>query len=99
MPGWPFAICRYMRRMEIYFVDLVLEREHVDRLHERVTCLLEGVIDRYGEAGMDGVMFCEDLGTQDRLLMGPDMWRDIYRPLYERLTDRAHKYEMKVIQH
>jgi uroporphyrinogen decarboxylase len=99
MPGWPFAICRYMRKMEIYFVDLVLEREHVDRLHDRVTRLLEGVIDRYGEAGMDGVMFCEDLGTQDRLLMGPDMWRDIYRPLYERLADRAHKYGMKVIQH
>ena len=99
MPGWPFATCRYMRKMEIYFMDLIDAREPIDRLHDRVTTLLEGVIDRYGEAGMDGIMFCEDLGTQDRLLMGPAMWREIFRPLYERLTSRAHQYGMKVIQH
>jgi len=99
LPGWPFATCRYMRKMEVYFVDLIAEREKIDLLHDRVTSLFEGVIDRFGEAGMDGVMFCEDLGVQDRLLMGPNMWRDIFRPLYERLTSRAHEHGMKVIQH
>lgn len=99
MPGFPFAICRYMRKMEVYFVDLIAQRDRIDVLHDRVTSLLERMIDRYGEAGMDGVMFCEDLGTQDRLLMSPAMWRDIFRPLYERLTGRAHGHGMKVIQH
>ena len=99
MPGWPFATCRYMRKMEIYFTDLYMERERIDILHDRVTTLLEEVIDRYGEAGLDGIMFAEDLGIQDRLLMSPAIWRDIFRPLYERLTSRAHGYGMKVIQH
>ena len=99
MAGWPFATCRYMRKMEIYFVDLIAERERIDILHDRVTSLYERVIDRYGEAGMDGIMFCEDLGIQDRTLMSPAMWRDIFRPLYERLTSRAHRYGIKVIQH
>ena len=48
---------------------------------------------------MDGVFFCEDLGVQDRTLMSPEMWGDIFRPLYERLTSRAHAHGMKVIQH
>ena len=99
LAGWPFAVCRYMRKMEIYFIDLIEHRDYIDVLHDRVTTLLEGMIDRYGEAGMDGVMFCEDLGTQERLLMSPAMWRDIYRPLCERLTSRAHAHGMKVIQH
>jgi len=99
MPGWPFATCRYLRKMENYLVDLIDERDRIDVLHDRVTTLFERVIDRYGEAGMDGVMFCEDLGVQDRLLMQPAMWRDIFRPLYERLTSRAHAHGMKVIQH
>jgi hypothetical protein len=99
MPGWPFATCRYMRKMEIYFVDLIAERERIDVLHDRVTTLFEGVIDRFGEAKIDGIFFCEDLGIQDRTLMSPDMWRDIFRPLYERLITRAHKHGMKVIQH
>ena len=74
-------------------------RDHVDVLHDRVTSLYEGVIDRYGEAGMDAVSFAEDLGLQDRTMFSPPMWRDIFRPLYERLTGRAHRYGMKVIQH
>jgi uroporphyrinogen decarboxylase len=88
-----------MRKMEIYLTDLIESRENIDVLHERVTDLLERIIKRFGEAGMDGVMFCEDLSTQDRPLMSPALWRDIFRPLYERLTDRAHQYGMKVIQH
>lgn len=99
MAGWPFATCRYMRKMETYFMDLIEHRDHIDVLHDRVTSLFERVIDRYGEAGMDGIMFCEDLGIQDRTLISPDMWRDIFRPLYERLTSRAHHHRMKVIQH
>lgn len=99
VPGWPFAICRYMRKMENYFVDLIASPEPLKVLHDRVTSLLEGVIDRYGEAGVDGIMYCEDLGTQDRLLMSPSMWRKVFRPLYERLTSRAHRHGMKVIQH
>jgi hypothetical protein len=99
IPGWPFDTCRYMRKMEVYFADLLDARDCIDVLHDRVTSLFEGVIERYGEAGMDAVMFCEDLGTQDRVLIGPAMWNDIFRPLYERLTGRAHRYGMKVIQH
>ena len=96
---WPFEVCRYMRRMDNYLMDLVAERERIDALHERIATLLEGVIDRFGEAGIDGLMITEDLGVQDRLLMSPSMWRDIFRPLYERLTSRAHGYGMKVILH
>ena len=96
---WVFATARYMRKMEIYFMDLVLEREKIDILHERITTLLEGVVEQYGKAGMDAIMFCEDLGIQDRTLMSPEMWREILRPHYERLTSKAHEYGMKVIQH
>ena len=99
MPGWPFATARYMRKMEQYFVDLIADRDYVDVLNDRITGVLEKVIQRFGEAGLDGIMFCEDLGVQDRLLMSPEMWRDVFKPLYERLTAKAHEYGMKVIQH
>ena len=99
LPGWVFATSRYMRKMDIYFMDIVLERERIDILHERITTVIEGIIEQFGKAGMDGVMFCEDLGVQDRLLIGPEMWRDVFRSHYERLTAMAHRYDMKVIQH
>ena len=99
LPGFPFAICRYLRKMENYFQDLVLEREHVDELHDRVTSLLEGVIDGLADAGADGIIFCEDWGTQERLLVSPTMWRDIFKPLFRRLCGRAHARGMHVLMH
>ncbi|MCC6731085.1 MAG: hypothetical protein IT208_17300 [Chthonomonadales bacterium] len=99
LPGFPFAICRYLRKMENYFQDLVLERERVDVLHERVCGLLERMIVRYADAGADGVMFCEDWGVQDRLLIRPAMWREVFRPMFERLCGAARAREMHVLMH
>lgn len=99
MPGWPFAICRYMRKMDNYLMDLVSERKNLTILHDRVTDVLEKVIDQFGAAGVDGIIFCEDLGVQDRTLMSLPTWRQVFRPLYERLISRAHRHGMKVIQH
>ncbi len=99
LPGFPFAICRYLRKMEVYFGDLVLERERIDVLHDRVTGLLEQMIARWADAGADGLFFCEDWGVQDRLLIHPDMWRDIFKPLFARLCGAAHARGLHILMH
>ena len=99
LPGFPFAICRYLRKMEVYFQDLLLHRPQIDELHERVTALLEQVIVRYGESGADGVFFCEDWGIQDRLLVSPRQWREIFKPLFARLCRTARDCGVAVLMH
>jgi len=99
LPGFPFAVCRYMRKMDIYFMDLIAERENVDELHERVTSLLEEIIVQYAAVGADGIYFCEDWGVQDRLLISPAMWREIFKPLFRRLCDTAHNCGLHVLMH
>ncbi|NLI00968.1 MAG: hypothetical protein GX446_15915 [Chthonomonadales bacterium] len=99
LPGFPFAICRYLRKMEVYFQDLVWERDNVDRLHARVTDLLEAMIIQWADVGADGIMFCEDWGVQNRLLISPRMWRQVFRPLFARLCSAARERGMDVIMH
>ncbi len=99
LPGFPFAICRYLRKMEVYLQDLILERENIDRLHEKVASLLEKVIIRWARAGADGVSFAEDWGTQLGLLVSPAMWREIFKPLYVRLCGLARENNMHVLMH
>ncbi|HEY3376014.1 MAG TPA: uroporphyrinogen decarboxylase family protein [Armatimonadota bacterium] len=99
VPGWVFASSRYLRKMEVYFVDLGEYPDEIARLHEIVTGLLERAIKLIAESGADGIFFCEDLGIQDRLLIGPSMWREVFKPHYRRLTDAAHAYGMKVFMH
>jgi uroporphyrinogen-III decarboxylase len=99
IPGFPFAICRYLRKMEVFLQDLLLEQKKVDTLHERVTDLLERMIGRYVESGADGIFFCEDWGTQRQLLISPRLWREIYKPLYRRLCGYIHARGAHVIMH
>jgi len=99
LPGWVFATSRYLRKMEIYFVDLIEYRDEIDRLHKIVTDLFVRVIHRFADCGADGIMYCEDLGTQDRALVSPAMWRDVFRPHYDRLVGAAHERGMKVLMH
>ncbi|HHW10684.1 MAG TPA: hypothetical protein GXX29_11995 [Firmicutes bacterium] len=99
LPGWVFAISRYLRKMENYFADLYLAQDEINELHEMVTALLEKVIIRCAQAGADGVFFCEDLGTQERLLIGPKLWREMLGPHYRRLCGTAHKLGLKVLMH
>ncbi len=99
LPGFPFAICRYLRKMEVYLQDLLLERDRIDQLHERVTSLLERMVDRYAESGVDGIFFCEDWGTQERLLVSPALWREVFKPLYRRLCRRIHDRGKHVFMH
>jgi len=99
LPGFPFAICRYLRKMEVYFQDLLLEREKIDRLHDKVTFILEKMIRNYAQAGADGIFFCEDWGTQERLLVSPGTWREIFKPLFQRLCRTARECGLDVLMH
>lgn len=99
IPGWVFATSRYLRKMEIYFEDLIEYREEIDRLHDMVTGLFERMIRLIGDCGAEAIFFCEDLGIQDRTLISPAMWRDIFKPHYQRLTTAAHECGMKVLMH
>ena len=39
---------------------------------------------------VDGIMFMDDWGTQDALLIDPAVWRDLFKPLYRDYCDLAH---------
>lgn len=99
LPGFAFSIARKMRRMETYLMDLYLHRDEVLALHARINDLLERMIDRNADSGADGIMFAEDWGTQDRLLVNPELWREIFKPGFERLCSRAHDRGMHVLMH
>ena len=99
LPGFPFDIMRYMRKLEYFLEDLLLERENVLKLGETVVGELLKIIDNYGDLGMDAVMFAEDWGTQDRLMISPELWREIFKPSFQKLCDRAHGKNMYVFMH
>ena len=99
IPGFAFNIARKMRRLDQYLMDLVLEADRMRELHDRIDLMVEDMIRNYAAAGVDGVMFCEDWGTQNQTLISPEMWRAEFFPRFQKLCGIAHDLDIKVFMH
>ena len=99
IPGFAFNIARKMRKLDQYLMDLLLETDRMHELHDRIDVLVEDMIRNYAAAGVDGVMFPEDWGTQSQTLISPDLWRREFFPRFRKLCGIAHDLGIKVFMH
>ena len=99
LPGFAFNITRKMRRLDQYLMDLVLDKNKVIILNERINDLLEKAIKNYAKTGADAIMFCEDWGTQKGLMINPNLWREIFKGGFMRLCNIAHREGLYVFMH
>ncbi len=97
--GWIFDNARYLRKMEVYFLDMAMYPDELNELHAKVAAVYERKIHIAGQAGADAIGIGEDLGTQKGLLFSPAMFREYFKPTYSRLMGLAHEYGMKVLMH
>jgi len=89
----------FIRGLENTWEDIYQEPENLCRLIDLLTEMNLVAIGRYGEAGMDGFIFCDDWGLQDRLMIHPDKWREIWKPRYARIYAAAHEAGMLTFLH
>jgi len=99
LPGFTFNVARKLRKLDNYLCDLMLERDNVLKLNGIVREELLKGIDCIADAGADAIMFGEDWGTQDRLMIAPEMWRELFRPEFEELASKAHQRGLYVVMH
>lgn len=97
--GCAFNYARYLRRFEQYLYDCAATPELVRRLNRRLNDLAVAQVDIYAQLDVDGVMIGEDWGTEDRLLVSPAMWQDLFRPDFERLIGRARHHGLTFWMH
>jgi len=99
LPGFAFNIARKMRKLEQYLVDILVERDWIHELHDRIDGALEDMICNYSSAGVDAVMLPEDWGTQTQTLISPELWHEEFFPRFQRLCGIAHDCGVKVFMH
>ncbi len=92
-----FAGTYNFRRLENYLMDIVLEKD-------KVLLLLDKLFDYYLEIlshlrGADGFVFADDLGTQTSMLINPRLWREVFKPLYTGFAAACHEKGMKFLLH
>jgi uroporphyrinogen decarboxylase len=97
--GWVFDQARYLRKLEVYLMDMALYPEELETLHQKVARMHETKIRWAAWCGADAITIGEDMGTQQGLLFSPEMWRHYFKDLYSRLFGMAHELGMKVLMH
>jgi uroporphyrinogen-III decarboxylase len=94
-----FERMHLLRGMEDLFSDLYFHQKEVNSLGEKLLEFSLGIVDNFQKIGVDGVFFADDWGTQERLMINPELWRKIFKPWYRKLIDRIHKGGMHAIFH
>jgi hypothetical protein len=56
-------------------------------------------LELWANTDVDGVVFHDDWGTADGLLIAPEMWRDMFRPLYRDYCKILHAKDKFVFFH
>ena len=89
----------FIRGLENTWMDIYLEPENLKKLLGILVDMNLYAIERYSASGIDGIIFSDDWGLQDRLMISPDKWREIWKPAYTEVYTAAHKAGLQTFLH
>ncbi len=79
----------FIRGLENTWMDIYDAPDQLGRLIDILVDMNLYAVDRFAAAGADGLMWCDDWGLQNRLMISPDKWREIWKPRYARIYKAA----------
>jgi uroporphyrinogen decarboxylase len=89
----------FLRSLENTWTDIYTHPTELKRLVELLADMNVAAVRHYAEAGVDGWIFWDDWGLQDRLMISPAAWRDIWKPAYARIFHAARAAGMQTFLH
>lgn len=92
----------YLRGVEQTMLDLVLNVSLIEAINERIVDFFIEYNKRIFENAnfkIDIFFMGDDFGTQNGLLMNPEIWRKLFKPGFKKFIDNAHRYGIKVMHH
>jgi hypothetical protein len=95
----PFERLQFLRGSEQLYYDLGEQSGELLELLRRVHGFYLQELELWASTEVDGLMFMDDWGAQDRLLISPRQWRKLFKPLYKDYIDLAHAHGKKIFMH
>ncbi|QUI22261.1 hypothetical protein HZI73_08100 [Vallitalea pronyensis] len=97
-----FERLHFLRGFENTLMDMYTEREMFELLCDDLLNYQLGIVRqaaKLGKGRIHAIDFSDDWGTQNALMISPDLWREIFKPRYKVLVDEMHKHGMYVDFH
>ena len=84
-----FEQMQQLRGMENLLMDLAWGSRELCRLRDDLLTFNLRWIDKWCAHQYDGLHFADDWGSQNSLLISPEMWRKIFKPAYRTMFERV----------
>lgn len=83
-----------IRGMENLMYDYYDSMDELKILGKRLIEFYKVIIDRFKDAGFDGIFTSDDLGTQAAPMMSPAVFEELYLPMYKEIIGYTHEKGM-----
>ena len=80
-----FELAWYLRGMEQVLMDMVTDKDFTNAYLDRLMVWIDEAGTRMVGLGVDIIWIGDDFGTQDRMLIAPALFREFFKPRYDRL--------------
>lgn len=101
-PQCIFERMHFLRGFEDTLVDCMIDEENIEKMAKDLADFQIGIIEeayRLGKGRIHCYDTTDDWGTQESLMISPDIWRRVFKPQYKRIFDKAHECGMDVRFH
>ena len=89
----------FIRGLENTWIDIYENTSELCRLLDILVDMNIYAIHKFAQAGADGFIFCDDWGLQDRLMISPKVWRELWKPRYSKIYNTAHEAGLLTFLH
>lgn len=101
-PQCIFERMHFLRGFENTLMDCLTDPEEIEAMAEKLADYQIGIIEeayRLGEGRIHCYDTTDDWGTQTSLMISPNIFREIFKPQYKRIFDKAHECGMDIRFH
>lgn len=95
----PFEQLQFIREPINFYLDLAEQPKELFLLVERVHRFYLEEMELWARTEVDALVFSDDWGSQNSLLISPSLWRRIFKPLYRDYIGMAHSYGKYAFMH
>lgn len=88
-----------IRGMENLMMDYYDNMDGLKKIGKKILEFNKVIVDRFAELGFDGIFSSDDLGHQTGPMMSPEVFEELYLPLYRELISYVHSKGMHFFLH
>ena len=95
----PFERMQFLRGTENLYMDIAYERTEFFKLLDLVHEFYLEDINSWVKTEVEGIFMMDDWGSNNSLLISPEAWRKLFKPLYKEYSELIHKHGKFVFFH